>query len=86
MTDYDCNIFQVMATLRETGRGLGYGGVKSIDMPHKNMKSFSWKKTQDRYNAIGKSQTTTSSQAPVSMNWVKKTSKPETVDIFADDT
>ena len=76
----------VMATVRETGRGLGYGAVKPIDMPHENIKSFKWKKTQDRYNAIGKTQTMTSSQASVSMNWVKKTSKPETLDIFADDT
>ncbi|CAB4013319.1 angiogenic factor with G patch and FHA domains 1 isoform X2, partial [Paramuricea clavata] len=76
----------VLATIRETGRGLGYGAVKSIDMPHKNSKSFKWKKTQDRYNAIGRGQTATSSQGSVSINWVKKTSKPETLDIFADDT
>ena len=75
-----------MATVRETGRGLGYGAVKPIDMPHENIKSFKWKKAQDRYNAIGKTQTMSSSQASVSMNWVKKTSKPETLDIFADDT
>ena len=76
----------VIATVRETGRGLGYGAVKPIDMPHENIKSFNWKKAQDRYNAIGKTQILTSSQASVSMNWVKKTSKPETLDIFADDT
>ena len=80
------NILKVLATIRETGRGLGYGAVKSIDMPHKNSKSFKWKKTQDRYNAIGRGQIATSSQGSVSVNWVKKTSKPETLDIFADDT
>ncbi|XP_028395800.1 angiogenic factor with G patch and FHA domains 1-like isoform X2 [Dendronephthya gigantea] len=76
----------VMATKRETGRGLGYGAVSSIDMSHKTSKSFTWKKTQDRYNAIGRGRAATSSQGPVSMNWVKKASKHETFDIFADDT
>lgn len=78
--------FQVMATIRETGRGLGYGGVKSIDMSNKKSKSTMWKKAQERYNAVGRGQppNMTSSQGSISMNWVKKASKPETVDIFAD--
>ena len=78
--------FKVMATKRETGRGLGYGAVSSIDMSHETSKSLTWKKTQDRYNAIGRGRAMTSSQGPVSLSWVKKASKPETVDIFADDT
>ena len=72
-----------MATMRQAGRGLGYGAVQSIDMPHKSLK---WKKAQKRYNTTGRGQTVTSSQPSVKVNWVKKTSKPETLDIFADDT
>ena len=80
------HLFKVVAAIRETGRGLGYGTVKSIDMPHKNSKSFAWKKAQERYNVAGSGQSTMSSQGSVSINWVKKNSKPETFDIFADDT
>lgn len=77
---------QVLATIREMGRGLGYGPVKSIDMPHKNPTSFKWKKTQERYNALGRGQSAFTSQASRVINWVKKPAQPETVDIFADDT
>ena len=75
-----------MATMRQAGRGLGYGAIQSIDMPNKNSKSLKWNKAQERYNAVGRGQSMTSPQGSITMNWVKKAPKPENIDIFADET
>ena len=40
-----------MVPLRETGCGLGYGTVRTIDTVSNNSKTIIWKKAQERYNA-----------------------------------
>lgn len=77
--------FQVLATMREAGRGLGYGPVKSIHMPHSE-KIFQMNKMQDRYKSISRGhQPMSSQQGSINMDWKKRIFKPKTVDIFADD-
>ena len=41
----------MLATVRETGSGLGYGGMKSIDMTSQTSKAIFWRKAQKRYEA-----------------------------------
>lgn len=43
--------YKVLATVRETGCGLGYGGIKSIDMTSQTSKAIFWRKAQERYEA-----------------------------------
>lgn len=68
-----------MATLRESGCGLGYGRVQSIDMTSKKSKAIIWKKAQERYIT---SDITNSTKTNSTDNRGKR--KNESVDIFAD--
>lgn len=69
----------VIATVRKTGSGLGYGGLESIDMISQNPKSAVWRKAQERYNAadlVDSEKTTPNENSGKGKN--------ERVDIFAD--
>ena len=42
--------FQVMVALRETGCGIGYGTLQTIDTVSKSSKAIVWRKARERYH------------------------------------